>query len=120
MENPSNQSMVISLSRHAEMRSAQRNVSFSEILFIVKHGHRTRRTGVIFCQMLAKNMPENIPANDSIQRLVGTTVVLCECGHYVVTLKRGEKSFFKDKRKSKYCAKRQYGTCPYCGRTANR
>jgi hypothetical protein len=120
MENPSDNSMDISLSQHAEMRSAQRNVSFDEILFIIRHGRRTRRTGVIFCQMLEKNMPENIPANDPIQRLVGTTVVLCECGHHVVTIKRGVKSFFKDKRKSKYCAKRQYGTCPCCGSTANR
>lgn len=92
----------IILSGHAQERSARRNISPSDIDFIVANGHRLRRTGVIFCQLRSSNLPDSIPGNHRARQLVGTTVVLCRCGRYVVTVYREAKAFQRDARKAKY------------------
>ncbi len=107
----------VMLSLHAELRSAHRNVSYEEIAFVVRHGRRERRTGVIFCRMLDQTMPADIPPGHDFRRLVGTTVILCECGQFVVTVKRGQQEFVKDRRKAKYCMKQQH-VCPCCSHAA--
>jgi hypothetical protein len=38
--------MEITLTRHARLRMAQRNVSVAQIWFILGHGHRCHRAGV--------------------------------------------------------------------------
>lgn len=92
--------MTLELSDHAAERSAQRNVSGEEIRFIVKHGKRVHRTGVIYCQMLKKRMPD-LPASHPYWRLVGTTVLLSNDDE-VITVYRGENAFKADRRKAKY------------------
>lgn len=106
------------LSLHAELRSAHRNLSYEEIDFVVRHGRRERRTGVIFCRMLGRTMPADIPPGHPFRRLIGTTVILCECGQFVVTVKRGQQQFSKDRRKSKYCMKQREFLCPCCSHAA--
>jgi hypothetical protein len=94
--------LTLELSDHAFERSIGRNVSLEEIDFIVEYGYRERRTGAIFCQLRAKDMPKCKQTNRRYGRLVGTTVVLCGCGQHVITLYRGEKAFKQDRRKAKY------------------
>ncbi len=106
--------MMIHLSNHASTRSAQRNLSDDDIAFIIYNGSRVYRTGVIFCQLRQKDIPPDTPGNHRHRQLVGTTVVLCTCGHYVITLYRAEKAFQRDSRKRKYCLRTHYGTCPVC------
>ena len=106
--------MEIILSDHASQRSAQRNVSFNEILFIVEHGKLVRKAGVNFRQLRAKDWPDELHGNHPYRRLIGTTVVLCKCGQYVVTVYREEDAFRKDQRKQKYGAICQVVTCPRC------
>ena len=103
------------LSTHAVQRSAQRNLSDQDIEFIMRYGERVRRTGVIFCQLRSKNVPRETPGNHRLWQLTGTTIVLCKCGRYVVTLYRQERAFQRDSRKSKYGLKAAYPTCPHCG-----
>jgi hypothetical protein len=91
-----------SLSTHAFLRSAQRNLSYDDIAFIIQHGSRVHRTGVIFCQLRQKDIPPDTPGNHRHRQLAGTTVVLCKCGHYVITLYRNERAFHRDARKNKY------------------
>lgn len=104
----------IVLSGHALERSARRNISPGDIDFIVANGHRLRRTGVIFCQLRSSNLPDSIPGNHRFRQLVGTTVVLCRCGRFVVTVYREEKAFQRDARKAKYDARLHacFDSCP--------
>src|SRR5215468_6270895 len=92
----------IILSEHAIQRSAQRNVSFEEIAFIIENGRLMRNAGVNFRQLREKDLPDTLPRNHGYRRLIGTTVVLCKCGLFVVTLYREEEAFRKDRRKTKY------------------
>jgi hypothetical protein len=101
------------LSSHASLRSTQRNLSDDDITFIMQHGSRTHRTGVIFCQLRHKDMPPDLPGNHRSRRLVGTTLVLCKCGQFVITAYRDERAFQRDMRKRKYYnGSAEYGTCP--------
>lgn len=92
----------IQLSQHATKRSAQRNLSYDEICFIVRHGRRIRRTGVIYCQLQANCIPADLSPQHPFQRLVGATVVLNNAGTSVITVYRNGSAFKKDRRKSKY------------------
>ncbi len=102
------------LSNHASTRSAQRNLSDDDIAFIIQNGSRVHRTGVIFCQLRNKDLPRDTPGNHRHRQLVGTTVVLSKCGHYVITLYRNERAFQRDTRKRKYNAVLYCEACP-CG-----
>jgi hypothetical protein len=102
------------LSSHARHRSAQRNLSDEDIDFIVQHGQHVHRTGVIFCQLRHKDLPTQIPGNHRYRQLVGTTVVLCRCGHYIVTLYREAKAFHRDRCKRKYNIQATQDMCPCC------
>ncbi|MBC7870508.1 MAG: DUF4258 domain-containing protein [Chitinophagaceae bacterium] len=92
----------LAISHHAHQRSAQRNLREDEIDFIATYGRRMRRTGAIFCQLLRSDIPDDLPANHSYRRLVGSTVVLSRCGQYVLTVYRDEKAFRRDSRKEKF------------------
>lgn len=103
----------ITLSTHALHRSAQRNITVEDITSIVQTGHRLRRTGVIFCQLRRKDIPTDTPGNHRYWQLVGTTVVLCRCGRYVITVYREERAFHRDACKAKY-GLTQNEQCPCC------
>ena len=103
------------LSQHAQYRSAQRNLSNEDILFILTYGEREHRAGVIFCQLHRKNIPTETPGNHRHRQLVGTTVVLCRCDNYVVTLYREGKAFHRDSRKARFNRNdTQPQCCPCC------
>ncbi|GIL08914.1 MAG: hypothetical protein BroJett033_4250 [Chloroflexota bacterium] len=107
----------IVLTGHAQERSARRNISASDIDFIVTNGHRVHRTGVIFCQLRSSSIPDSVPGNHRFRQLVGTTVVLCRCGRCVVTVYREARAFHRDTRKTKYNAQlRPCLECRACGR----
>ena len=104
----------IILSDHAAQRSAQRNVSIEEILFIIQHGKLMRNAGVSFRQLRDKDWPDELCGNHPYRRLIGTTVVLCKCGLFVVTLYREQDAFRKDQRKHRYNLTHQMVVCPSC------
>jgi len=86
--------MDIVLSRHAQLRAQQWNVSHDEVMFIVENAHRVHNAGVIFCQLQRRSLPRDLRGNDQVWRLVGTTVLLCSrCRSGVVTLYRAPKAF---------------------------
>lgn len=102
------------LSDHAQTRTAQRNLSNADIDFIVKHGERLHRTGVVFYQLHAQSIPRDLPGNHRYRRLVGSTVMLCSCEKTIITAYRNRDAFKRDKRKSKYSNKTSYAPCPNC------
>jgi hypothetical protein len=73
-----------------------------------------RSAGVSFRQMREKDWPDDIPVNHPYRRLIGTTIVLCKCGLFVVTLYRQEEAFRKDRRKAKYNSADHWVACPWC------
>jgi hypothetical protein len=111
--------MEFRLSDHAERRAAQRNLSHDEINFLLEHGTLVHNTGVIFCRLRQKDVPSDLPANSRYRRLVGTTVILCRCGHYVVTLYREQRAFHSDTCKTEYSQRNgKLTNCPYCNLVA--
>jgi hypothetical protein len=109
--------MTIILSQHANVQASRRNFSYDDIHFVVKHGYKARRTGVIFFQMRDKNLPRHISASDPRRRLTGSTIVACSCGKFVITLYKNPKAFKKDCRKPKYNHNDEMPcSCPCCGR----
>ena len=103
------------MSQHAQYRSAQRNLSKKDIQFILTNGKRQRGAGVIFCQLHHKNIPNDTPGNHRYRQLVGTTLVLCRCGEFVVTVYREDKAFHKDQCKARYNHNiDQAYSCPNC------
>lgn len=94
--------LQFALTDHANLRSAQRNMCDDEIEFILKHGNRVRRTGVIFCQLRKIDLPNSLSGNNRMRRLVGSTVVLSRCGEQVLTMYRDNRAFHKDTRKTKF------------------
>jgi hypothetical protein len=87
---------------HALDRLAQRNLTHDEIDFIVRHGYRLRKAGAVFYQMRTRCMPDHVPPNDPLRRLVGTTVVLSPDEQTLITAYRDEKWFKRDRKKTKY------------------
>src|SRR5215813_7977751 len=106
--------MNVILSEHALQRSAQRNVSLDEIAFIIEHGKLMRNAGVSFRQLREKDWPDTLPRNHYYRRLIGTTIVLCKCGSFVVTLYREEEAFRRDQRKARYNSADHWVACPQC------
>ena len=107
--------MEYQLSDHAAHRAAQRNLMDDEIDFMLQFGFLLHNTGVIFCQLRAKDLPDDLPRNHRYRRLVGSTLVLCKCGHYVVTLYRENRAFHSDSCKVRYnLQKSKLVNCPYC------
>lgn len=107
--------MKPSLSKHAKTRSVERNLSSDDLNFVLSYGERLRRTGVIFCQLRKKDIPQDKQTFQRYGRLVGTTIVLCSCGSSVITLYRNEKAFRKDQSKSKYDSKKASTRCSCSG-----
>lgn len=107
--------MNVHLSAHAAQRAAQRNLARDEIDFLLQYGHLVHNTGVLFCQLRGRDIPDDLPANHPYRRLEGSTAVLCRCGAFVVTLYREQKAFRTDRHKPAY-NRRSYGprSCPYC------
>jgi hypothetical protein len=104
----------LELSLHAQIQSSRRHLSEADLLFVVQHAHRERQTGVIFYQLLRKNIPAELPANDPRRKLEGTTVITCKCGKFVITAYKNPDAFKVDRKKSKYAYHNQVVTCPCC------
>lgn len=104
------------LSSHAGKRANQRNLSYSDIVFIREHGCKVSNAGVVFRQLRRDRIPARMPGNHRCWQLVGSTVVLCPtCESFVITVYRDEAAFCKDRKKHKYNWKRQASSCPHCG-----
>jgi hypothetical protein len=104
----------LELSLHALEQSRRRHLSEADLLFVVQHAHRERQTGVIFHQLLRKNIPAELPANDPRRKLEGTTVITCKCGQFVITAYKNPDAFKTDRKKSKYAYRDYFTTCPCC------
>jgi hypothetical protein len=87
--NFSNQLVELIPTGHAEWRMAQRNVSWSDIEFVLDHGSKLYRNGVIFYYLRRCDIPNCVW--QKYGRLEGTTVVFSAQSYEVVTVYRGHR-----------------------------
>jgi hypothetical protein len=88
-------------SRHARRRAAQRNLTASDMEYIMLWGREIRRTGVIFCCLRGKDIPAQHRHLPQIARLAGA-VVIASPDDEVVTLYRNAHALRSIQRKLKY------------------
>lgn len=86
--------------RHALERMAQRNLTHEDIRFVMQHGQRHHRTGVLFFFLGRGDLPMNDLLKHS--RLEGTTVLVDPKSRKVITTYRDKKGLGEIKRKTKY------------------
>jgi len=90
-------------SQHARMRSAQRNVSHTEVEYIIAHGKLFRQAGARIYFLYKRDIPKWDLAVDRWRRLAGTAVILTKDGRKVLTLWRNQRHGSKHIRcKPKY------------------
>lgn len=106
------------LSPHAWERAESENLTEAEIAFAAEIGFRERRTGIIFCQVRKRELARLAVGNQDCWRLAGTTVLLCSCGQFVITVYRNPSAFKKDRRKQKYNHSKGFH-CPCCGHSSS-
>lgn len=63
------------ISRHANTRSAQRNLRQEDLDYVLAHGSRLRRTGVIFVYLRKRDIP-TLDLRTQRARLEGTVIIL--------------------------------------------
>lgn len=76
------------VTQHANQRMAQRNISPSEIEFVITYGEHRHTAGAIFFHLRKKDIPLELRHYSAISRLEGTTVVTSSDTSTVITVYR--------------------------------
>lgn len=90
---------------HAVQRMAERHLGYDEVQYVIRHGKRYYRTGVLFVYLRGKDIPETDRRFNQYSRLEGTAVLLdSRDGTNVITTYRNRgKNALKDiRRKPNY------------------
>jgi len=101
----------LNLSQHAILRMAQRNISRSDLEYVLEHGERLHKTGVAIYILRKRDIPQIDRKRAEVTRLEGTVVVtgFSEDGNLeVITLYRNKSAFRTIRCKVKYDVKRRY------------
>jgi hypothetical protein len=89
------------MTEHALRRAAQRNLSPSDITYIMQHGSRYHRAGACFYHLGAKDIPHDDQREDELTRLEGAVVVLDADQEWVLTVYRNRDDGLKEIRKKR-------------------
>ena len=87
------------LTDHARLRMAQRNVSATELSYIIRHGQEVHRAGAIMITLRQRDIPQEQRHSAIIARLEGTTIVLSREEPLVLTDWRNRRSGSKHIRR---------------------
>ncbi len=85
----SNQLVEPFSSDHAQLRMAQRNVSWADVDFVLDHGAKIYRRGVIFYFLRRCDIPNNLW--QKYGRLEGTTIVFNGQTQEIITVYRSHR-----------------------------
>lgn len=94
-------SAPICQTRHARRRAAQRNLSTTDVDYILTWGRPIRRTGAVFYCLADKDIPAQHRHLPEIMRLAGA-VVLASRDEEIITLYRHAHALRAIRRKLKY------------------
>lgn len=78
----------LTLTKHAQQRMAQRNLSPDDVDFILSHGRPNHCAGVVQIHLRHKDVPAATAKQTKYTRLVGSTVVLSRDQTAVITVWR--------------------------------
>lgn len=88
---------------HAEQRMAQRNLSFDDVMFVLKYGKCYHRAGAMFFYLRGKDIPQRRQRDKRISKLEGATVILSRDAPAILTVYRNRDNGLRHiKRKAKY------------------
>lgn len=92
------------LTRHAESRRAQRNLSQRDIEFVLDYGRTMRCAGARHVFLARRDMPADRQLRRQFERLEGTTLVMCDQGDVpvLITAYRNRNAWKQIRRKAKY------------------
>lgn len=87
---------------HAVLRCSQRNITPEEVLYILHYGQKRHRTGVRYYRLRWCDVPREDRAKQRIAQLVGSSVLTDGAGRVIITVRRNEEAWKRDRRKTKY------------------
>lgn len=87
------------LTYHATTRLAQRNLTTTDVAYVLRYGQRLHRDGVVFYFLGKRDLPA--AASFGARRLEGTTVVVDPQTLTIITVYRNRKALRRIKRKHK-------------------
>lgn len=85
------------ISKHAQKRMAERNISVSDVNIALEKGEKIHRTGAIFFFLGKKNLPEG----RQFERLNGLTILLANNYRTIITVFRNRRILHDIKQKAK-------------------
>jgi uncharacterized protein DUF4258 len=106
-----NLSLTLSVSKHAVLRMAQRNVSLDDLKYVLDHGKRINRTGIAVFMLRKRDIPSVDRNKSKISRLEGTVVLteITQNGQLgIITTYRNRSAFKVLRCKAKYDARKRY------------
>jgi len=93
--------MAERFSRHAAERAAQRNISQEDMDFVLRYGQEIHRSGAVFIFLGHKDIPESLARKRSVEKLVGTTILISSDEECIITAYKNRKALREIKRKDK-------------------
>jgi len=96
---------VLEFSKHATLRAAQRNLSDSDVQYILDHGTELHCGGAVHVFLAKKDILQSDMSNDSITRLIGATLVIDPDEVELYTLYRNSCGLRDIRKKAKYDSK---------------
>ncbi|KAF0179411.1 MAG: hypothetical protein FD164_2047 [Nitrospirae bacterium] len=94
--------MQATLTDHAAVRAAQRNITGRDIEIITAYGRIVHCGGAVHLFLGVKDLPSSMRGDDSIAKLVGTTAVLAKDELTIITIYRNRQALGMLRRKSKW------------------
>lgn len=104
---------IFSLTKHAALRIAQRNISLSDLDYVLEHGERIYKTGITMYILRKIDIPPGDGNKSQFTRLEGTVLLvgLSKNGNpEIITAYRNRNALKELRRKGKYDNRWQYRT----------
>lgn len=93
----------LTITRHARLRQAQRNLSDEDVAFILEHGRELRNSGVLHVFLGRRDMPDEQTFR-RYQHLEGAVLVLDDAHDLpvLITVYRNRRGLKRIRRQTKY------------------
>ena len=98
------------LTKHAHLRMAQRNISPSDIEYVLEYGERIHATGAVAFILRKRDIPDDDRDKSEITRLEGTVILIGakkDGKSEIITAYRNKSAFKAFRCKAKYDARKK-------------
>jgi hypothetical protein len=94
--------MNTTLTSHALLRTAQRNLASKDLKFLLNYGRMANCGGAVHLFLGKRDIPVEMRSDDSIAKLVGTTLILANDDLSLITAYKNNRAWKSIRRKSKW------------------